>query len=111
MIGAYVTFRYDGNFDRDRVVAIAQSARSAFENLPGLCCKFFTFNESQQRVTNFYLWSSREQADAFFSEQLKQRVTDLYGVPPAIAYVEIAEWVCNRQPAADDVADADRAQA
>ena len=51
-----------------------------FEGMPGLRFKFFTFDEEEQRARNFYVWESKEAAVEFFSDQLRDRVTDLYGV-------------------------------
>ena len=45
MIGVSVRFEYDGDFDRDRVVNVADKARAMFEGMPGLRFKFFTFDE------------------------------------------------------------------
>jgi len=95
MIGVNVTFEYDGDFDRDRVVGVAQKARSMFEAMPGLRFKFFTLDEKHQRAVNFYVWETRRAADAFFTEELRERVTGLYGVGPRIDFVEIAEIVDN----------------
>ncbi len=95
MIGAKVTFNYDGDFDRARVVGVAHNARGMFEGMAGLRFKFFTFDEKQQRATNFYVWDSQEAAARFFSDELRERVTELYGVAPAIEFVEIAEIVDN----------------
>jgi hypothetical protein len=53
VIGVSVTFSYDGDFDRARVVSVANNARAMFEGMPGLRFKFFTFDEDQQRATNF----------------------------------------------------------
>ena len=44
---------------------------------------------------NFYVWDSREAAEAFFTEELRERVTGLYGVSPTVSYLEIAELVDN----------------
>ena len=55
----------------------------------------FTFDEKGQRAVNFYVWDSEEAAERFFSEELRERVTGLYGVAPAIEFVEIAEIVDN----------------
>ena len=52
MTGVYVTFQYDGDFDRSRVAQVAQNARSMFEGMPGLRFKFFTFDEKEQRAVN-----------------------------------------------------------
>ena len=96
MIGVIVTFDYDGDFDRSRVEKVAQNARSIFEGMPGLAAKFFTLDEKQQRALNFYVWESSEAAEQFFSDELRERVTDLYGKPPSIEFVEVAEVVDNR---------------
>jgi heme-degrading monooxygenase HmoA len=95
MIGVTVTFSYAGDFDRSRVTTVAQNARGMFEGMPGLRFKFFTFDEKQQRAVNFYVWDSEEAAEQFFSEELRERVTGLYGVAPTIDFVEIAEVVDN----------------
>jgi hypothetical protein len=95
MIGVYVTFGYDGNFERSRVIDIADNARKTFEGMPSLRFKFFTFDEERQRATNFYVWESKEAAESFFSPELRERVTGLYGVAPTIEFVEIAQLVDN----------------
>jgi hypothetical protein len=95
MIGVNVTFNYDGDFDRARVLGVAQNARAMFEGMPGLRFKFFTFDEKKQRATNFYVWESKDAAERFFSDELRERVTGLYGVAPSVDFVEIAEIVDN----------------
>lgn len=95
MIGANVTFDYDGDFDRSRVLKVAETARGTFEGMSDLRFKFFTFDENKQRATNFYVWESKEAAERFFSEELRERVTDLYGAAPTIEFVEIAQIVDN----------------
>jgi hypothetical protein len=95
MIGVFVRFEFDTDFDRSRVVAVAQNARGMFEGMPGLRYKLFTFDEKERRATNVYVWESDEAARRFFSEELVERVTGLYGVRPVIEYVDIAEIVDN----------------
>jgi heme-degrading monooxygenase HmoA len=80
------------------VLKVAEGARSMFEGMPGLRFKFFTLDENNQRATNFYVWDSKEVAEAFFSEDLRQRVTGLYGTKPTIDFVEIAQIVDNTGP-------------
>ena len=92
MVGVSVVFDYDGNFDRARVVEVAQSARKMFEGMPGLRFKAFTLDDKRQRAMNFYVWDSREAAEAFFTDDLREKVTGLYGVPPTVSYLEIAEF-------------------
>jgi len=95
MIGVSVTFQYDEDFDRARVVYIAENARGTFEGMPGLRYKVFTVDEPRQRAMNFYVWESADAAKSFFSEEMRQRVTGLYGVEPTIDFVEIAQLVNN----------------
>jgi hypothetical protein len=98
VIGVSVTFSYDGDFDRARVIGVADTARGMFEGMPGLRFKFFTFDEKQQRATNFYVWESQEAAERFFTTELRERVIRLYGVAPSIDFVEIAQIVDNSGP-------------
>ena len=96
MIGVSVTFQYDDDdFDRARVLKIAENARGSFEGMPGLRSKAFTVDDAQQRAMNFYVWESADAAKAFFSDEMRERVTGLYGVAPRIDFVEIAELVDN----------------
>ena len=95
VIGVNVTFDYDGDFDRDRVLNVADKARAMFEGIAGLRVKFVTLNDMRQRATNFYVWDSREAAQGFFTDELREWVTGLYGVPPSIEFVEIAQIVDN----------------
>jgi hypothetical protein len=95
MIGVSVTFQYDGTFDRARVASIAENARATFEGMPGLRSKVFTVDEPRQRAMNFYVWESADVAERFFSDEMRERVTGLYGVQPTIDFVEIAQLVDN----------------
>jgi heme-degrading monooxygenase HmoA len=93
MIGVTVTFQYDQDFDRARVLSVAEKARGTFEGMPGLRFKVFTVDEPRQRVVNFYVWDSPDAANRFFSDEMRQRVTGLYGREPAIEFLEIAQLV------------------
>lgn len=95
MVGVFVTFRHPNGLDRSAVTAIAESARGRFEGMPGLRSKVFTFDPDSGEATNFYAWDSDEAARAFFTDELVERVTGLYGVRPTIRFVEIAALVDN----------------
>ena len=95
MIGVSVTFQYDKDFDHARVVSIAENARGTFEGMPGLRSKVFTVDDARQRAMNFYVWESADAAKSFFSEELRERVSGLYGVEPTIDFLEIAQLVDN----------------
>jgi hypothetical protein len=95
MVGVLVTFRYEGEFDASALRGVAGGAREMFEGMPGLRSKAFTLNEQGREATNFYVWESEEAARAFFTDELVEKVTNLYGVRPQIQYVEIAALVDN----------------
>ena len=101
VIGVIVQFEYGDDFDRERVEAIAHGARGRFEGLAGLQQKAFTVDEAGRRATNVYLWTSEDAARAFFDEALIERVGELYGVPPTVTFVDVAELVDNGAAGAD----------
>ncbi len=95
MIGVIVTFRYGDDFDEQAVRKIAETARVRFEGMPGLRSKAFTFSSGRRQATNFYVWDSEDAAKAFFTDELLQRVTALYGVRPDVEFVQVAAIVEN----------------
>jgi hypothetical protein len=99
MIGVIVSFDDDGDFDRERVVGVAEKASSSFEGMPELRLKIFTVDEERKRATNVYVWETEAAASRFFTDELTERVTGLYGVRPRIEFVEIATLVDNARTA------------
>ena len=98
MIGVFVTFRYGEDFDERAVRRIAETARARFEGLPGLRSKAFTLSPEKREAVNFYVWDSKEAAEAFFTGELLERVAELYGVRPRVDFVRIATLVENGRP-------------
>lgn len=95
MIGVFVTFRYEDNFNEQAFRKIAETARARFENMPGLRSKAFTLNSAKREATNFYVWDSEDAARAFFTDDLLEDVTRRYGVRPSVEFVEIVTLVEN----------------
>jgi hypothetical protein len=95
MQGVIVEFQYGDDFDPGRIAAIAHEARGRFEALPGLRQKAFTIDAPNRRALNVYLWDSEEPARSFFSDELVEMVTGLYGVRPSLSFVDVAEFVDN----------------
>ena len=94
MIAVFVTFDSD-SLDQERVRKVAAEARGMFEGMPGLRNKFFTIDEKSNRARHAYVWESEDAARQFFSDQLVERVTGLYGVRPQVEFAEIIEMVDN----------------
>ncbi len=95
MIGVFVIFRFAENFNEQTVRKIAETVRAKFEGMPGLRSKAFTLNSGKREATNFYVWESEDAAKAFFTDELLERVTGLYGVRPTVEFVQIATLVEN----------------
>jgi heme-degrading monooxygenase HmoA len=94
MIAVFVTFDSPA-LDDDAVRKVAAEAKAMFQGMPGLRNKFFTLDEKQKQATNVYVWESEAAAREFFSEQLLERVTGLYGVRPNIEFAEVIDFVDN----------------
>ena len=95
MIGVFVIFRFGDKFDERAVRKIAETVRERFEGMPRLRSKAFTFNSDKREAINFYVWESEDAAKAFFSDELLERVTGIYGMRPIIEFVQIAALVEN----------------
>ena len=95
MIAAQVTFQLGDGFDEARLRQVAEAARSRFEGLSGLRSKAFTVDAERREAVNVYIWESEDAARAFFSEQLIERVTHLYGVRPLVQYLRVVALVDN----------------
>ena len=98
MIAVLVRFRYESDFSEARLRQVADAARAKFEGMPGLRSKTFTIDAVNREALNFYVWESEEAGKAFFSQQLIDRVAELYGVRPTLQFMEVAALVENRGP-------------
>ncbi len=95
MVGVFVEFQFGDDFDPAKLAGIAHGARGQFEGMPGLRQKTFTVDDENRRARNVYLWESEDAARRFFTDELVERVTGIYGVPPTITFVDVAEFVDN----------------
>jgi hypothetical protein len=94
MFGVIVRFP-NGGPDRERAAKVAAAVRGTFEGMPGLRLKAFAYDDSAGRAANLYLWQSENAARAFFTDDLRERVTELYGAEPSVEFLEILELVDN----------------
>jgi heme-degrading monooxygenase HmoA len=95
MFGVLVRFQFGTDFNADKLRAIAEKARGRFEGMPGLISKAFTIDAEQRAAVNFYVWESERKARDFFTTSMLEQVTGIYGVKPALEFLEIAQQVGN----------------
>ncbi|MFI8520819.1 hypothetical protein ACIGEZ_23775 [Streptomyces sp. NPDC085481] len=95
MIGVLVTFTQTEKFDRSTIAKIASELRGPFEGMAGLRLKSFMLDEDGTRARNFYVWDDEAKGRAFFTEELVDKVTGVYGAPPTIEFLDIVGFVDN----------------
>ncbi|CCK24789.1 hypothetical protein BN159_0410 [Streptomyces davaonensis JCM 4913] len=95
MIGVLVTFTQNEKFDRSTLAGIASELRGPFEGMAGLRFKSFMLDEDGVQARNFYVWDDEEKGRSFFTKELVDKVTGVYGVPPTIEYLDIVGFVDN----------------
>ena len=95
MIGVNVTFNYEGDFGSRSHSGHRPECSWNVRGNAGLSLQVLYFRREAATATNFYVWDSRDAAERFFSAELRERVTGLYGVAPTIEFVEIAQIVDN----------------
>ena len=95
MIGVLVRFRYDADFDEQHIREVAEAAQGKFVGLPGLRSKAFTVDSEQKEALNFYVWESKAAAQGFFTPELVERITGLYGTRPTVQFTNVAALVEN----------------
>ncbi|MFF4381468.1 hypothetical protein [Kitasatospora sp. NPDC001547] len=95
MIGVLVTFTRTDKFDLSAVAKIAGELRGPFEGMAGLRFKSFMLDEDGLHARNFYVWDDEDKARSFFTEELVDKVTGIYGAPPTIEFLDIVAFVDN----------------
>lgn len=95
MIAVVVRFQYENEFNEARLQQIADGARTKFQGMPGVRSKAFTLDAARRQALNFYVWESEDAARNFYTPQMIEGVTKLYGVRPSIEYLKLAALVEN----------------
>ena len=95
MIGVLVTFTQTEKFDRSSLAKFADESRGTFEGMPGLRFKTFTLDDDGLQARNFYVWDDEEKARAFFTEEIVDLVTGVYGVAPKIEFLDVLGLIDN----------------
>lgn len=79
MIVAIVTFspRHRSELSREQQLALFEATAPAYLEIPGLLRKYFIGNDC--RAGGIYEWRSRADAEAFYTEAWRRRISDTYG--------------------------------
>jgi heme-degrading monooxygenase HmoA len=95
MIGVIVTIGPGAELTRERAAAVAEQEGPKFEGMDGLQSKVFMWNDETGTVISTYVWDSEQAARAFFTPEVKAKVTELYGAEPNVQFAEVSALVDN----------------
>jgi hypothetical protein len=95
MILAMTAFRRAKPWSVEEAAAIFKSTAPKYLNRPGLIRKHYFVTESGDRAGGVYVWKSRADADACYTEEWKATVASKYGTEPEITYMHVPVTVDN----------------
>ena len=96
MTVVFVTFRFPvESFDPERYNQIAYDRRIAYEGLPGLILKIYWNAPDRAEAGAVYLWNTRQQAEAVYTEEWCRRAGQAFGVEPEVWYADSPDVLQN----------------
>lgn len=95
MIATLVLFPNRGRFSPDDAAALFNGTAPSYRGIAGLRVKAYLLADDGDDLGGFYLWESREAAEAVFTDAWRARVTQVYGVEPVVRYFDVPVLVEN----------------
>ena len=95
MILTMVAFRRAKPWTVEEAHEIFKSTAAKYLDRPGLIRKHYYVSESGDRAGGVYLWKSRADADACYTDEWKATVSAKYGAQPEILYMQVPVTVDN----------------
>ena len=100
MIAALVLFENVENLSRDAAATRFNTTAPSYRGRDGLHSKAYIYAEDNRSLGGFYVFNSREDAEALYTDAWRVRVTEIYGVEPTVQYFEVPVMIENAVPAA-----------
>jgi hypothetical protein len=95
MIVAIVTFNLPRRWTVEDAAKVFKSTAPKYLGKAGLVRKHYYLAEGGDRAGGIYLWKSKADAEACYTEEWKKMVTEKYGAPPQIVYADVPISVDN----------------
>ena len=86
MITTITSFRLPKPITREEARTIFLSTAPKYRGVPGLVRKCYVLSEDGSTAGGIYLWNSRADADAMYTESWKAFVREKYGTDPTVTY-------------------------
>lgn len=88
MITAITTFKLPKPITREEARTIFLSTAPKYQGVPGLVRKVYVLSEERSTVGGIYLWNSRVDADAMYTESWRAFVREKYSTEPLVTYFD-----------------------
>lgn len=88
MITTFTTFKLPKAITRDEARAIFKSTAPKYQGVAGLIRKVYVLSEDGLTAGGVYLWESRAQAEAMYTNDWRAFVRQKYGSEPTVAYFD-----------------------
>ena len=88
MITAITTFKLPKPITREEARTIFLSTALKYQGVPGLVRKVYVLSEDGSTVGGIYLWNSRGDADAMYTESWRAFVREKYNTEPLVTYFD-----------------------
>ncbi len=96
MITTLVQFKIEGSNQVEAIKKVFADSVPRYQQVPGLIRKYYLISEDRSKAGGVYLWKTREDADALYTDEWKQMIRDKYGSDPVISYFESPVIVDNQ---------------
>lgn len=98
MIAVLILFDTDGALSLGDATERFNTTAPNYRGRAGLDSKAYLYEQDGSAVGGFYIWESREAADAVYTDEWKAKATELYGVAPVIRYFDVPVQIQNPAP-------------
>jgi hypothetical protein len=95
MIAALVTFGNDASLSLDDATQRFNTTAPNYRGRDGLLSKAYIYAQDGSELGGFYLWESREAAEALYTDAWREKARGLYGVDPVVQYFDVPVFIDN----------------
>jgi Putative mono-oxygenase ydhR len=88
MITAITTFQLPKPITLDEARRIFLSTAPKYQGVPGLVRKVYVLSHEGRTAGGIYLWNSRAEAEATYTESWRAFVREKYGTDPSVTYFD-----------------------
>ncbi|GIW10041.1 MAG: YdhR family protein [Chloroflexi bacterium] len=89
MYGVLVQFPAEAPLSTEQCRQRWEAIAPMFEKEPGFVHKAFLRSPDGITWGGFYLWQSREAAEAYYTPEWRQRMSERYGAEPSVTFFEV----------------------